>query len=396
MVKVEKEILKDGSIRWRARGVSTGKDPVTGKRTQRTITGRTRKEVEAEVRRIGHQVDKGTYIKPWDGTVSELLDAYLRAAIRGKEANTVVSYRDALRIPRERLGQHRALSVTRDDIEALVDFALTEGRKRGGKPGTGLGVRSVRLMLQQLSAAFEMSIDDRKLAFNPCRRVKVAGKPKTPRTTWSEAELRQYLAVADTDRLAPVWRLLCYGPRRGEVAGLLWNGTVTIRGKTVKAVDLDAKTVAIGPTRVLVDGAVVEKEGPKSENGWRVLPLDDVLVAQLEALKLRQMDEALAAGPAYEGGRHVASDELGRPISPEWLSDEFHRIAARAGVPRIRLHDSRHTANSLMAAAGVPAHIRAAWCGHTQAVNESTYTHARPEDLAVAAAALGKIHNAAV
>jgi hypothetical protein len=42
----------------------------------------------------------------------------------------------------------------------------------------------------------------------------------------------------------------------------------------------------------------------------------------------------------------------------------------------------------------VPPHIRAAWCGHTVQVNESTYTHARPEDLAVAGAALSKITGA--
>lgn len=48
--------------------MSTGKDPVTGKRTQRTITGKTRKEVEAEVKRIGVAVDNRTYVKPWDGT----------------------------------------------------------------------------------------------------------------------------------------------------------------------------------------------------------------------------------------------------------------------------------------------------------------------------------------
>ena len=42
-------------------------------------------------------------------------------------------------------------------------------------------------------------------------------------------------------------------------------------------------------------------------------------------------------------------------------------------------------------AAGVPEHIRAAWCGHTVAVNKHTYTHARPEDLAVALDVLCKI-----
>jgi integrase len=66
-----------------------------------------------------------------------------------------------------------------------------------------------------------------------------------------------------------------------------------------------------------------------------------------------------------------------------------------AGLPRIRLHDLRHSANSLMAAAGVPDHIRAAWCGHSTAINTSVYTHSRPEDLPVAAAALGAIMNAA-
>jgi hypothetical protein len=49
-----------------------------------------------------------------------------------------------------------------------------------------------------------------------------------------------------------------------------------------------------------------------------------------------------------------------------------------------------------MAAAGVPDHIRAAWCGHTVAVNVGTYTHARPEDLALAVEALTKIHNPAM
>lgn len=87
-------------------------------------------------------------------------------------------------------------------------------------------------------------------------------------------------------------------------------------------------------------------------------------------------------------------DELGEAVNPEWCSDEWHRLRERAGLPRIRLHDSRHTANSLMAAAGVPEHIRAAWCGHTVTVNKQTYTRARPEDMAAALAALSKISNA--
>lgn len=87
----------------------------------------------------------------------------------------------------------------------------------------------------------------------------------------------------------------------------------------------------------------------------------------------------------------MLADELGKAPVPEWLSDTFARLAASAGLPKIRLHDVRHTAASLMAAAGVPDHIRAGFLGHTVQVSVSTYTHCRPEDLQVARAALGTI-----
>jgi integrase len=359
--------------------------PPGGKRKQQRFRSARKKDLEFELARLGYQRPRGEYVPRWNGTLDELCDAWERAATRGLEPNTALSYQNALRIPRERLGRRRAQTITRDDIEALVDFALEHGRVRGGKPGTGLGVRSARLMLGRLSAVFEQAIDDQKITRNPCRKVRVVGKPKTQRSIWSAGELRRFLAVADADRLAPVWRLLCYGLRRGEVCGLTWPH-----------VDLDARTAAVGPTRVMVGGKVVAKDTPKSANGWRTLPLDEVLGAQLDGLRARQMEELDAAGPAYEGGHYVASDELGRPVSPEWLSDEFHRLAASAGLPRIRAHDLRHTSSSLMATAGVPANVRALWHGHTQAVAEAVYTHARPEDLALAGEALGKIHNPAV
>jgi integrase len=158
-------------------------------------------------------------------------------------------------------------------------------------------------------------------------------------------------------------------------------------------IDLDARTVTIGRARVLVEGRALVKT-PKSANSWRTLPLDDVLAAALQALHDRQVTEEMESGTAYAASGYVVTDELGAAVPLHWLSGEFQRLAAEAGVPRIRLHDGRHTVNSLMAAAGVAPHIRASWCGHTEAVNVATYTHARPEDLGVAGAALSKITGA--
>jgi integrase len=383
MVKITKELLADGkTLRWRARGVHCGTDPVTGKRMQRTISGPTKKAVEAEVRRIGAAIDKGVYVKPWDGSVNDLVDAYLPAAGRGKEENTKLSYANALRIPRERLGRRRALSVTRKDIDDLVDFALTAGRKIGGKPGTGLGTRSVRLMLQQLSAAFERAVDEGQLPKNPCRRVKVPEGAERESTTWSEGQLRRFLAAAAGDRLFACWLLSLLGLRRGEVLGLKWGD-----------ISLTEGTLAIARTRVLVEGVVVEK-GPKSRRSKRTLPLFEPVTGALEALYTAQLAEKAAAGPAYAvevDDGYVCADELGRPVHPEWYSDEFHRIAGT--LPRIRLHDTRGSVNSYLERLGVPETLRAEWLGHTVAVNRQSYL-ARPEDLTSVGAAIGSLFGA--
>jgi integrase len=205
------------------------------------------------------------------------------------------------------------------------------------------------------------------------------------RPTWDEVELRAFLAEADTDRLAPLWRALAYGLRRGEASGLAWDGMVQFPrsaggGAPRRAVDLDAGTITIGPTRVMVDGHPVDKPTPKSRHSYRTLDLDAVLAAQLRALRDLQRIEAIDAGGAYAGGRLVASNELGQPISPEWVTNEFYRIAERAGLPRIHLHDTRGTMNQLMENAGVAETFRSAWLGHSVEVNRGAYLR-RPRDL---------------
>jgi integrase len=144
-------------------------------------------------------------------------------------------------------------------------------------------------------------------------------------------------------------------------------------------------------TRVLVGGQVVVK-APKSANGARTLPLDDAFVDALKALRKLQAAERLAAGEAYESSGYVAVDELGAPAGLEWYSDEFGRLAGRAGVPKIRLHDARHSCLSLLEKAGVPISIVSAWAGHYDAsFTLSNYVHAGAPDLAQGRDALAQI-----
>lgn len=388
---IRKIILKDGTVRYRL-VVDIGPDG-NGKRQQLTRTFDKLKEARAELSRIRHETDQGSFVKPAEITVGQYLDEYLVGATRGRRESTKISYRDAFRPVRERLGNRKLQSVTKADIESLVDWMLTSGRRRGGTPGTGLGARSVRLTLGRLKAAFEMAVDEGRLVRNVVKLVTPPEYKPEERDIWSRAQVRKFLRTAASTRLHAAWRLSLYGLRRGEVLGLRWSD-----------IDLKAKTLAIRQARVLVDYKVRIEE-PKSHNGKRTLPLDDDLVAALAELRKRQARESANAGEVYgaglldldwyaEGDQYVVTDELGIPLHPESYSDEFTRILKLAGLPKIRLHDSRHTTLSLMEKAGVPISIISKWAGHyDSSFTMKTYVHASDDDLKQGRQALAKIHH---
>lgn len=382
--------LKDGRTRYRF-VVDIGPDPKTKKRRQKTYTFDKKKDAKAELNKIRHKVGEGTYVAPSEVTVNEILDSYLKVKTRGKRRNTKSNYGHAFRCVRERLGEAPAQRVSAEDIEDLIEYMLTSGRKRGGKPGTGLSGRSVNLTLGRLRAAFDLAVRAGKLARNVVDLVDNVSYQQPERQTWTQDEVHTFLAAIEGTRLEVAWRLSLYGLRRGEVLGLRWED-----------VDLKARTLKVVQTRVICDSEVIV-EPPKSRNGKRELPLDDVLAGALERLRRLQLAESAEAGAAYgadlaalewyEGGQYLVTDEVGVPIHPEWYSDEFGRVLRRAGLPRITLHDSRHTTCSLMEKAGVPISVISKWAGHfDSAFTQKTYVHATPQDLQTGAEALGKLY----
>jgi integrase len=252
------------------------------------------------------------------------------------------------------------------------------------QPDAPLAPATVQAMLWHLRRVFDQAIGDRKLPGpNPCDGVRAPSVRRRPvaERAWTRAQWHALLEVADADRLAACWRLLAYGLRASEVLGLTWD-----------AVDLDGDppTVTVGQARVRLPGpggrtAVKET---KTGAGERVLPLEPHLRAALAGLRRAQLAEQVRAGPdAYRPSGFVAADELGRPVDPRRFSWMLGKIRGRAGLPPLRTRNGlRHTANTLMAEAGVPLHVRAAWCGHTEAMNARTYTH--PADVASAAEAM--------
>lgn len=374
--------LKDGT---KVYGFKTdiGRDPQTNRRRQTELRFPTRKEARAEYARIRHEVGKGTYVAPSALLVDPFVDDYLKTATRDVEAATAANYRDALRPVRERLGERKLQSLTEQDIEGLVDWMLTAGRKRGGKPGSGLSARSVSLTLGRLRAALEVAVRRQYVTRNVATYVRVprearkaAALIKAARTPWTEVEVKAFLTGVREHRLYAPTLLALMGLRPAETCGLRWE----------EDVNLDAEVIAAGAnTRTLVDGKVVEKDA-KSEAGDRGLPLPKFATAALRSFKARQAAEKLAAGSTYAETGYVLVDEVGKPFTTEQLRKALYKMMAEVGVRKVRPYDARHAALTYLAGAGVPDVVVSAWAGHADlSFTKRTYIHPDASHLKVAA-----------
>jgi integrase len=187
---------------------------------------------------------------------------------------------------------------------------------------------------------------------------------------WTAEQTKSFLASVKGTRLEWLWALLLTrGMRRGELCGLKWED-----------LDLNPETgvLRIRRTRIIVSGETLVST-PKTKAGRRNVPLDTTLVSILRSHKARQRREKLAAGGAYVDEGYLFADELGRPYRPNWVNLRFEELAKDAGLPRLRVHDMRHTAASLMLANGTPTRVVTELLGHANStVTLNLYAHVLP------------------
>jgi integrase len=152
------------------------------------------------------------------------------------------------------------------------------------------------------------------------------------RKVWTVAQLQVFLQRTRSDRFFALWVLeATSGMRRCELAGARRD-----------LLDLDAGTLTIETTRVVVDGKVIESDG-KTENAQHILALDPFALAVLRA-HVEMLDrERREFGPDCQDHGVLFCWENGKPPHPDTITRRFKRLAAAAGLPEIDLHDVRHS-----------------------------------------------------
>ena len=328
---IDKYILKDGSVRYRA---------TTYVKNERVQKRGFLKKKDAQ-RWIDHTRVAGRVERPI--TFNEMADEFLEAYEPTVKPSTFYNATRNLRHARAAWGNKKIGAITGADAQRLTNQLAKD-------------YISFDVIISQTSLVFTHAIAAEIIDRNPFEKVR---KPRAKtegghrHKLWTIDELNRFLAAcqkADSVLVYPMFHLLAYsGIRRGEMLALEFsdlNGDMLTINKTLTYDETG--TYVIGP--------------PKNNASYRTIALNTETVRLLNELK------ELVPGPRFF------------PVSTTAVYDWMNKYADLAGVPRNNPHNFRHLHCTMLINAGVPLKDVQERLGHSDIkMTLSVYAHANED-----------------
>lgn len=347
-----------GTNRWLVR-VFIGTTP-DGKRnySAETIRG-TRKDAERALTRKLAELDAGTFVEPAKQTLRQHLASWLETAAKPKvSARTLMDYTSSLqRYVFPSLGNRRLDRVTPQDIQAL--YASLQER--------GLEANTIRLVHAPLKQALKRAVAWGLLARNPAEYVSPPRLTRKERVTLTPEQTNRFLVVARADEWYALWCVLLLGGLRpSEAFALKWE-------------DLEGSKLRVQRALKKVGRSQYEPGEPKSASGRQTVDLPPTAVAALAEHRHRQAEAILAAGPTYARRGFIFANAAGQPLDITKVRKRWKALLSAAGLPDLRLYDSRHTHATVLFREGTAAKLVQERLGHASiTLTLDTYTHVIP------------------
>ncbi|MEU4218253.1 site-specific integrase [Actinoplanes sp. NPDC026623] len=304
-------------------------------------------------------------------TVAQYLTSWLDTKSPNLKPNTVLRYRayiDQDLIPA--IGAVRLERLTHEHVRQLIRQPVAAGR----------GHVTLARCITTLSSALNDAVKQRRLPHSPAR---YAGLPRPPRRDlgcWTTRQAEGFLRYCHRvdDPLADLFELMiCTGMRKGEVLGLHWTD-----------VDLDNRVLFVRHTLVSINNSRTMLSDPKTDGSRDWVALSHRAVDALRRQRCRETTDP-------DGLVFTRADR--QPQRPQYVLGRFRQLAAEAALPRIRVHDLRHLAATIMLSAGVPIAMVSKTLRHKNlATTVDIYGHltqeVAQEAVDATAAALDKAH----
>jgi integrase len=296
-------------------------------------------------------------------TASQFLAHWLDVSRAAWRPKTYTSYEGTVRL-------HIAPALGRVRLDKLTPVHVQRLLKE--RRDAGLSARSVQYVLHVLRIALGKAVRWGLVQRNVAALVDGPRVPRRRVAALDPGQAQRFIAAAGSDRLRALYTVaLSLGLRQGEALGLRWSD-----------VDLEGRSLTVRVALQRVPGRGLTLVEPKTGTSQRRIALPGVCVDALRAHRVRQLEERLPAGPAWIETDLVFTTMEGRALDGGAVTKNLQRILARCGLPRLRFHDLRHSAASLLGAQGVPARVVMEVLGHSRiSVTMDLYSHVFPSAL---------------
>jgi integrase len=283
------------------------------------------------------------------------------------------------------LGRMKVEALTKLDVQRW----LSEHKKEHGAR------RRIGLAHAVLRSALSGAVRLNMVTLNAADKLKVPAPPKPVGITryLTVEQAKQFLAAAGAHHLAALFTVaLACGLRLGEACGLAWADVAAPLGTNTK---LAPGQIHIRQQLQRVAKGKLVLRALKTVKSNRVLTLPAFALAALQAHRKQQLQDRLKAGDRWvdtglvfttydsRGTRYKA----GNPLGPRNVARVLDVLLVKAGLPRaVTFHGLRHSAASLLIAAGVPLVEVSLLLGHSEIrVTSDHYGHLQASTAAKAA-----------
>jgi len=348
--------------------VTTGYD-AKGNAKRKAFYGATRDEVVKKAQAFRLKRDAGAFVPVnRDVALSLWLDHWLETFVTpNREPKTVGGYSDCIHLHlRPVIGGIQLRKLTSEDVRKLL----------AAKEKAGLGSYSLLKIRAVLRAALNQAWKEGLIEQNVAAKVTPPKVHTNDPVHLDPKEATYFIESIEGHHLAPFFSFaLSTGLRLGEASGLRWED-----------VDFEQRTVAIRVQLQRIGGKLIHKS-LKSTSSRRVLHLSDLAMKALESAKGFQLVET----PSNPLDLVFLNSE-GRPLDAKYIDKHLKALLVKAGLKPISFHKLRHSAATLMVAAGVELHQVAKHLGHSQiSLTANLYAHGVSESQRKAADTLGEV-----
>jgi len=365
----EEETLLKGHVRKRgskwAFVVDIGRDPLIGKRKQKWFHGyRTKREAEKAMAKKIAEISSGNYVEPVSISFQNLLDDWLEHYVKHRTSpKTLETYKYLVSrhiVPQ--IGNLAIDKLTPYQLQKLYSYLLDHDANAGKK----LSKTTVHHIHRICYGALKWAVQMRMIPHNVAESVTPPQRNKREIKTWTQKQVNRFLEEAKKEWLYPLFFVaIATGLRRGELLGLKWGD-----------VNLDQGTLSIRRTVQRTDAGLVVREQTKTDYSRRIVSISPTTVDLLSKHRRKQAEQLKSLGKKSD---FVFTNTVGNILEPRKVNQVFDRVIRRAGLPKIRFHDLRHTHATLLLQQGIHPKIVSERLGHANiSVTMDIYSHVIP------------------